>query len=182
MYKQMVDEMKVERNKARTNIKSKTIQFLPTCQNYICCSSGKSRGKQCWEGHSRGESWPGGCGGQTLRQAKKLCKNKKQKSKQLLKTFPKHFLWRHSTVIRINHAGRSNTQNCSGLAMELSLHWTLGSRYILWLNTRTLGRCWKREVDPPNLYQLFLCFFWSTIWENTWDFAIWVIFEVFVIF
>ena len=50
------------------------------------------------------------------------------------------------------------------------------------LQTSTLGWYWKREVDPPNLYQLFLCSFWSTIWENTWVFVIWVIFEVFVIF
>ena len=45
-----------------------------------------------------------------------------------------------------------------------------------------VGWCWKREVDPPKLYQLFLCSFWSTIWENTWVFEIWVIFEVFTIF
>ena len=50
------------------------------------------------------------------------------------------------------------------------------------LQTSTLGWYWKREVDPPNLYQLFLCSFWSTIWENTWVFVIWVIFEAFVIF
>ena len=50
------------------------------------------------------------------------------------------------------------------------------------LHIYNLGWALQHQVCDPNLYHLFLCCFWSIIWENIWFYRFWIDFEVSVIF
>ena len=59
------------------------------------------------------------------------------------------------------------------------LHSRLGMEFK---KTWTLERGLHHQVAPPNLYQLFLCSYWSIIWENIWVYRFRIDFEQLVIF